>query len=152
MSPPAHDRGSRSLLRLGVLLFLLGLLTGFAVPSLATPRLGLTSHLEGILNGIFLMVLGLVWPKLTLPAWALRAGFWLLVYGTFTNWLTTLLGAVWGAGGRMMPIAGGDLEGSRAQEAVVVFGLLSLSIAMVAGCVLVLWGLSGRAGSDPTTR
>lgn len=150
MPDVAHDRGARRLIQLGVLLFLLGLLTGFAVPSLATPRLGLTSHLEGILNGIFLMVLGLVWPKLALPAWALRAGFWLLVYGTFTNWLTTLLGAAWGAGGRMMPIAGGNLEGSRAQEAVVVFGLLSLSIAMVAGCVLVLWGLSGRADSATT--
>ena len=31
------------------------------------------------------------------------------------------------------------------QETVVAFGLLSLSLAMVAGCVLVLWGLSNRA-------
>ena len=35
------------LLRLGVLLFLLGLLTGFAIPALTNPRMGLTSHLEG---------------------------------------------------------------------------------------------------------
>ena len=58
---PYGDR----LLRLGVLLFLLGLLTGFAIPALANPRMGLTSHLEGLMNGMFLS-LGLLWPRLAL--------------------------------------------------------------------------------------
>jgi (hydroxyamino)benzene mutase len=145
MATVTQDRQGARLLQLGILLFLLGLLTGFVSPSLANPRLGLSSHLEGLLNGMFLAILGLVWPRLALPSWALRAGFWLVVYGTFANWLTTLLGAAWGAGGGMMPIAAGGFEGTRPQELVVTFGLLSLSIAMVVGCGLVLWGLSRRA-------
>ena len=141
----AQEATGRRLIQLGVLLFLLGLLTGFVSPSLANPRLGLTSHLEGLLNGMFLVVLGLVWPRLVLPGWARAAGFVLLVYGTFANWLTTLLGAAWGAGGRLMPIAAGGFEGTRLEEVLVAFGLLSLSLAMVAGCVLVLFGLSRPA-------
>ena len=39
------------LLQLGILLFLIGLLTGFVIPKLANPRMGLASHLEGVLNG-----------------------------------------------------------------------------------------------------
>ena len=73
---------------------------------------------------------------------ALRTAFWLIVYGTYANWLTTLLGAAWGAGGRMMPIAAAGFEAGHLQESVVTFGLLSLSLAMVAGSGLVLWGLS----------
>jgi hypothetical protein len=48
------------LLQFGVLLFLLGLLSGFVTPALANPRMGLSSHLEGVMNGTFLVILGLL--------------------------------------------------------------------------------------------
>lgn len=133
----------RMLMCLGVLLFLLGLFTGFAVPALAHPRMGLSSHLEGVVNGTFLIVIGLVWPHLALArAWAATA-FVLLVYGTFANWFATLLSAYWGAVGTM-PLAGGSMHGTALQEHVVFALLVSLSVAMVAGCVLLLVGLVRR--------
>ena len=130
------------LVQSGVLLFLLGLLTGFVVPLLANPRMGLSSHLEGVMNGLFLVAVGLVWPGLKLPAAALRLAFWLAIYGTFANWAATGLAAAWGAGA-LMPIAGGGQHGTPAQEGVITVFLVSLSIAMVAVCVLLLWGLAG---------
>lgn len=42
------------LFTLGLVLFLLGLFTGFAVPALKNPRMALSSHLEAVLNGMFL--------------------------------------------------------------------------------------------------
>ena len=36
----------------GMLLFLLGLLTGFAEPHFGNVRMGLAAHLEGVMNGI----------------------------------------------------------------------------------------------------
>lgn len=141
------DRGRR-LLQLGVLLFLLGLLTGFAVPALANPRMGLSSHLEGVLNGMFLIGLGLLWPRLRLGPTGRATAFWLVLYGTFANWAATLLSAVWGAGGSM-PIAGGGQTGTPVQETVVLALLLSLSIAMIAVCGIVLWGLRGAVDPDP---
>ena len=141
MSPPTVEVvRSHRLLQLGILLFLLGLLVGFAIPALANPRMGLSSHVQGILNGIFLIVLGLVWSNLSLPPAASTGLFWLAIYGTFANWAVTLLAAFWGAG-TSMPIAAAGFEGSTLQEATIDGLLLTLSVAMVAVCVLVLWGL-----------
>ncbi len=133
------DRSSR-LLQLGILLFLLGLLGGFAVPSLANPRMGLASHLEGLMNGIFLVVLGLVWPRLRLPGKASATLFWLALYSTFANWAATLLAAFWGAGASM-PLAAGAQRGSAAQETIIDALLITLALGLVGVCVLTLWGL-----------
>jgi hydroxylaminobenzene mutase len=103
---------SHRLIQLGFLLFLVGLLTGFVVPVLANPRMGLSSHLEGVLNGIFLIVLGLVWSRLDLGEVMKATTFWLSMYGTFANWAATLLAAIWGAGLSSMPIAAGIHQGT----------------------------------------
>lgn len=143
--PVSAAHRSHHLLQLGVLLFLLGLLTGFAVPALTNPRMGLSSHLEGVLNGLFLIALGLIWPRLDLGPRSAVAAFWLAVYGTFANWATTLLAAAWGAG-RSMPIAAGAHRGTAMQEGIVMVLLVTLSLAMVALCGLVLWGLRRTPG------
>ena len=79
---PLSQRLGRRLLRYGIVLFLLGLATGRLVESLALPRMGLSSHLQGVMNGTFLIVLGLVWPHLRLHALLLRAAYGLLAtYG-----------------------------------------------------------------------
>lgn len=143
---PSPRRRAHRLLQLGVLLFLAGLLTGFAIPALVNPRMALSSHLEGVLNGLFLVALGLIWPRLRLAPAAAAVTFWLAVYGTFANWAATLLAAAWGAG-RMMPIAAGAHHGSATQETVIMLLLVTLSIAMVAACALVLWGLRGGGAS-----
>lgn len=130
----------RALLQLGVLLFLIGLLTGFVVPVLAIPRMGLSAHLEGVMNGVVLMVLGLMWPQLKLGAGLQRVAFGLAVYAAFANWAATLISAATGAAA-LMPIAGGGALGDAVAEAVVEFLLVSLSVAMIAAFLLVLWGL-----------
>jgi hydroxylaminobenzene mutase len=131
-----------ALLQLGIVLFLLGLLSGFAVPKLANPRMGLTSHLEGVMNGMFLAILGLLWPQLDLSHAWLVTTFSLAVYGTYANWLATLLAGAWGAGETNMPIAAGGRRGSPFQETFINFLLISLSLAMVAASILVIIGLS----------
>ncbi|HEU0296169.1 MAG TPA: hypothetical protein VFR47_25765 [Anaerolineales bacterium] len=128
------------LLQLGILLFLIGLLTGLVIPKLANPRMGLASHLEGVLNGIFLVALGLLWQRLSLSNGWLVITFWLAIYGTFANWLATLLAAIWGAGS-LMPIAAMGRQGSARQEAFIGFLLTSLAVAMIAVCALVIAGL-----------
>lgn len=141
-----RDAG-RQLLRLGVILFLVGLLIGFTIPALANPRMGLASHLEALMNGIFLMILGLAWPKLSLSPKLLRVTFWLAVAGTYANMLATLLAAMWAAGG-MMPIAGQGSTGTSAQEMVIWALLISLAVAMVLVCIFVIVGLRRTDTSD----
>jgi hydroxylaminobenzene mutase len=134
------DRTALNLTRLGVVLFLAGLVTGFVIPLFDNPRVGLSSHLEGVMNGLFLIALGVIWPKLALSPRANTIGFLLAVFGTFANWLATLLAALWGTGA-MMPIAAAGKAGTPVQEIVVSALLMSLSFAMLATCVVVLWGL-----------
>lgn len=135
----AQSRIAHRLLQLGIVLFLLGLLAGLAGPALANPRMGLATHLEGVMNGLFLVALGLVWPRLSLSPRLQTATFWLAVYGTFANLAATFLAAVSGAGA-MMPIAGGR-AGDATQEAVISGLLVSLALADIAVCLLVLAGL-----------
>lgn len=139
--PFNSSRQSHWFILLGLLLFLFGLLTGFAAPSFANPRMGLSAHLEALMNGIFLAVLGLVWPRVALGAKGSLAAFWLVVYASFANWLAVLLSAMWGAGAPMMPLAGGTMTGSNAQETVIKLLLVTLSLAMVAGVAMIIWGL-----------
>lgn len=132
---------SHKLVRHGIILFLLGLLTGFVIPVMQNPRMGLSSHLEAVMNGMFLVLLGLIWHKLQLSNNALKWGYILSLFGAYTNWATTLLAGLWGAGAEMMPIAGGSFQGVAWQEILIKIGLGSLSFAMIAVCILVLWGL-----------
>ena len=136
----AQKATADSPVRLGIVLFLLGLLAGFAVPLVANPRMGLASHLEGLLNGMFLIALGLVWTKLQLGKTGCRVAWALAICGTFANWAATLLAAIWGAG-RSMPIAAGGRVGTPAQEMVVDGLLYSLSVAMGVLTAMVIWGL-----------
>ncbi|WP_431969605.1 hydrogenase [Nocardia sp. bgisy134] len=130
------------LIRLGILLFLLGLLTGLAVPKLKNPRMGLSSHLEGAMNGTFLVIVGLIWSRLELSHAWLIVTFWLVVYAAYANWLATLLAAAWGAGAPLMPIAAADRMGSASQERVIRILLISVAVSIIAGCVLILVGLT----------
>jgi hydroxylaminobenzene mutase len=132
---------SRKLIQFGVLLFLLGLVTGFVIPALKNPRMGLSSHMEGVLNGMLLMIFGLIWPKLELTKNLLNWNYWLSLFGTFTNWFTTLLASAWGAGSVMMPIAGNEMHGTDLQEIIIKFGLVTLSISMMIVSIFILWGM-----------
>jgi hypothetical protein len=48
---------NRRLMWHGMFLFLLGLVTGFAEQNFANVRMGLAAHLEGVMNGTFLVAL-----------------------------------------------------------------------------------------------
>jgi len=130
---------SDRLLFLGVLLFLFGLIIGLFIPMMTNPRMGLSAHLEGTLNGMFLVILGLIWNKLLLNDKWLTAAFWLTIYGSFANFVAVAIAAVTGAG-KLMPIAGGK-EGTSIQEGIISFLLISLALAMILVSLIVLAGL-----------
>ncbi len=135
---------SRKLIRSGVLLFLFGLITGFVIPVMQNPRMGLSSHLEGVQNGMLLMLFGIIWTRLNLSDRTLMWAYFLALFGTYTNWATTFLAGLWGAGEEMMPIAGAGFNGTAWQEILIKFGLFSLAITMVIVSVMLLLGLRGK--------
>jgi len=140
----------RRLLRVGILLFLFALLAGLAVPRFAVPRLGLSTHLLGLMQGTFLLVTGLLWPKLTLTRALSRAGSYLAIYGCIAAWTANLLGALWGAGNSMLPIAAGQARGNVVQERIIAAGLVTAAASLIAMAMIMMWGLRGSmAGRSP---
>lgn len=131
----------RRLVLLGAVLVMLGLLTGFVSSSLANPRMGLASHLEGLMNGTLLIALGAAWGHVRLSPTAERWTIGLLAFGSLANWLATLLAAIWGAGGETMPLTAAGHQAAAWQESVVTGLLITLSFAMVAAVALVVKGL-----------
>ncbi|KAF0128400.1 MAG: putative hydroxylaminobenzene mutase [Bacteroidetes bacterium] len=130
---------SNRLLFLGVLLILLGLFIGLFIPMMTNPRMGLTAHLEGVMNGMLLVILGLIWNRIILNDRWLTYTFWLTLYGSFANFVAVFIAALTGAG-KMMPIAGGK-EGTAVIEGLISFLLITLALAMIFVCIVILTGL-----------
>jgi hydroxylaminobenzene mutase len=124
-------------------LFLLGLLTGFVEPRFANVRMGLAAHLEGVMNGIFLLALGAAWHQVVLAPKVKATAYWGVLFSTYANWLVTSLAAVFGTGALSVVTAPGR-HGKPWQESLVTAGFMSVGIAIVLTSVLVLWGLRGR--------
>jgi hydroxylaminobenzene mutase len=127
----------------GLLLFFLGLLTGFAIPAARSPRLGLSAHLTGVQSGTFLIAAGLLWSRIGLAGWSAAVGhaLWLSLYAL---WLSLLLAALFGAG-HGLPIAGQGITTTRGKQAVVSILLIGGSLVSAAAVAAMLIGFSWRA-------
>jgi (hydroxyamino)benzene mutase len=135
---------NRSLMWHGMFLFLIGLLTGFAEQHFANMRMALAAHLEGVMNGTFLVALGAIWTEVRLAPTAKTITYWTVLYGTYMNWLVTTLAAVFGTAA-LSPLTGAGHMGLPWQETLITAGFMSVGIAIVAGSLLVLWGLRAKA-------
>lgn len=147
-SPDGLRRDGHRLLQAGAVLFILALLVGFGIHSFALPRLGLATHIVGIMQGTFLIVAGLLWTKLKVSGPVSRVGSILAIYGCVAPWIANLCAALWGAGGSMITMATGGVRGSVVQEGVIRVLLVSGSAALVAAVTIMLWGLRTPPGRE----
>lgn len=135
----------RALLRHGFTLFLLAMLFVLAPDLYTNPRMAIAAHVAGLISGLFLIALGLVWNELELTPgqarWTFRTAL-----SMYLGWAAIVLAAVWGTSGAT-PIAGAGHAGAPWQESLLwlLFGVFA--VAIVVCCVLVLLGLRGRSPS-----
>ena len=135
---------NRHLMWHGMCLFLIGLLTGFAEQHFANIRMGLAAHLEGVMNGTFLIALGAIWTEVRLLPRTKAIAYWTALYGTYGNWLVTTFAAAFGTAA-LSPITGAGHSGQSWQERLVTVGFLTVGMTIVASSMLVLWGLRSKA-------
>ena len=131
----------------GVFLFLIGLVTGTQERRFKNMRMALSAHLEGVMNGTFLMALGAIWDNVELPRSIEQAARWTALYGTYGNWLFTTLGAAMGTA-VANPILSEGHVGKPWQERVVGLGFKSMRYAFLTSVVLVLVGLARRRAAQ----
>lgn len=134
----------RRLMWYGMLLFLLGLITGLLEQHFTNVRMGLSAHLEGVMNGIFLLALGAAWNEVQLPHRVKVMAYGTALYGTYANWLVTSIAAAFGTAASS-PITSAGHSGRPWQESFVAIGFLTVTIAIIATSIMVLWGLRGTA-------
>ncbi|WGR96974.1 hydrogenase [Bradyrhizobium sp. ISRA443] len=141
----------RQLLWHGIALFLLGLVTGLVEQKFTNVRMGLAAHLEGVMNGTFLLALGAVWQEVNLTPRIKAAAYWAVLAGTYGNWMVTTLAAILGTAA-LSPISAAGHSAPAWQEAIVATGFVAIGSAIIAASVLVLWGLRSSAGAKPLSR
>lgn len=144
------SRQGRRLLQVGVVLFLFTSLEGFVIPYLAAPRLGLSVHTLSALQGVLLLALGLVWPRLNLGATTSRTAFLLLIYSVFAILSAYVMASVWGAGNETMALAAGAYHGTAFQEAVIKGVAYSSAPTGLISFALILWGLRNVDSRPPS--
>ena len=82
---------NRRLMWHGMFLFLLGLVTGLLERRFTNMRMGVSAHLEGVMNGTFLVVLGAIWTEIRLSPAAKTAAFWTAPTGPTPTGFSPLL-------------------------------------------------------------
>jgi (hydroxyamino)benzene mutase len=139
-NPYNSNNEARQILFFGGLLIFLSLLSGFTVHFALAPRLALSSHTVGLLQGAILIAIAGAWHLLNASPIYLKIVKYTLLIGFYGNWICYLLSGLWSAGRANYPIYGKDMpEGAAPWQnfTVTVLGLLSGLILVSA--VLIAW-------------
>jgi (hydroxyamino)benzene mutase len=136
--PISMPRDSRLLFH-GFLLFLLGLGTGLIAYRLENPRMGVSAHVEAILNGVFLVGLGLAWSRLQLGPNLRAACFWSALVGAYANWAIPLFSAAVGASHPLL--LGSGYRAAPWQEALISASPVVGVLPPILCGSLAVWGL-----------
>jgi hydroxylaminobenzene mutase len=147
-SPKSLGRLGHRLLQLGIILLLYSSLEGFAIPHLGSQRIGLSAHTLSALQGILLLTLGLLWPKLKLGGILVPVAFWCAVYSTLAILAAYSVAAIWGVGNETIRLMGelphGLTRGTVFQEGLIRALAYSSAPTGLAAFGLILWGLRGE--------
>jgi hydroxylaminobenzene mutase len=106
--------------------------------------MALAAHLEGVLNGIFLLAVGAIWNEVRLPPTVGKITYWALLGGTYGNWAVTTTAAILGTAA-MSPITAAGHSAAPGQEMLVATGFVLIGIAVLLASSLLLWGLRGTS-------
>ncbi len=112
------ERG-QGLIKWGAVLLALSALTGFAIPLVSDPVLGLATHVQGLLNAFLLLLVGLIWSRLEIGYLGAVVTYWGLIVGAYLTLAVQFAATLLRIGGTVFPIAGGSHVGTPLEEELV---------------------------------
>lgn len=128
-----------------MVLFLFSSFDGFAIPVLASQRIGLSVHTLSALQAVMMLAIGLLWPKLKFNSRAAQIAFWTLIYSVLAILAAYVVAAIWGVGIETISLMGelphGLSQGSSFQETVIKVLAYSSAPTGLTAFFLILWGL-----------
>lgn len=135
------------LVRHGVFLSVLGVVSGFAPMFVLNARMALAAHVGGIMNALLLLGLGAVWSLVRMPPARERLATRLLVWGAYGNWASTLVASITGAR-EFAPLAGAGYGASFTVEKVTLAAITVAALASLAGLGFVISGLGKQRQAE----
>jgi (hydroxyamino)benzene mutase len=151
LEPVLQLRQGYRLLQIGLTLFLITSFEGFAIPYFGAPRLGLSVHSLSALLGVMLLIMGLLWPRLTLTAAESRMAFWCLIYSTLAIVVAFQLESLWGVNTSTMLVAYSSAPAGVASFGLILRGFLPRPLATPTRTVST-GATTGRGSASPLTR
>jgi hydroxylaminobenzene mutase len=139
-----NEPRDRRLMAHGFLIFTASILVGSVATWLPAPRMGLSCHLNGLMTGMMLVLMGLIWNRLALSGSSKTLLFWLAVVGVYCSFAMHLFAAVFPSGNRFMPFASEGKVGTDWQEAVIFACNVLIGATLIPGSLLTAWGLWRR--------
>jgi (hydroxyamino)benzene mutase len=131
---------ARQILFHGGLMTLLSLLSGFTVFFALAPRIALSSHTIGLIQGGMLIALAGAWHLLDASPKTLKIIKYTLIIGFYTNWLSLQLSALWSAAKDTFPVNGKDMpDGAAPWQNSIVTVMGYLSVLVLVSAVLIIW-------------
>jgi hydroxylaminobenzene mutase len=127
----------------GMFLFFIGMVTGMQEHRFKNMRMALSAHLEGVMNGSFLIAVGAIWGHVEVSPRAEKAARWTALYGTYGNWLFTAVGAALGTASES-PILSQGHHGKPWQERLGGAGFRSMAYSILIAVMLLLCGITRR--------
>ena len=136
---------ARQLLFHGGIMTLLSLLSGFTTFFALAPRIALSSHTVGLLQGAILIAIAGSWHLLNAPPKTLKIIKYTLLVGFYANWISTQLSALWSAGRDTYPINGKDMvAGAASWQDLTVTVLGFLSVLILVSAILIIWAAQNK--------
>lgn len=137
---------------LGVLQVTAGCVVGLIPPSAVAWFRGIVmAHIEFVINGILMIVLGLVVRELRLSRGTLKVWFVTLQIGTWLNGVTGVAAAFLGASSKLMPTINEKFPPPNGVESRFILGLLLVCVAAILPALgLTLYGLIPWRGTTRT--
>ncbi len=138
-----QEKIRRWTLLLGVLQITVGCAVGFIPPTLVEWYRGIVmAHIELTINGILMVVLGLLVYELGLNRVALKVWFVTVQIGTWANGAAGVAGAFIGSSSPLMPTLNEKFPPPHGVDSALVTGLLQLcAVTIMAALLLTLFGL-----------
>lgn len=135
------ERG-QGLIRWGAGLLLIAVVSGFLIPRVADPLLGLAAHVQGLMNAFLLLLVGLIWSRLQIGYLASVTVYWGLIAGAYVTLIVQIACAGLGIGGSIFPLVAGGHLGTPAAERIVrvlvegAAGVTAVAMLLVARAAL----------------
>jgi hydroxylaminobenzene mutase len=136
-----YEQIKRQLLWHGIFICTLAFIIGLFIPLYANPRAGLAAHVLGITEGMFLAIIGFVYPQLKLSFFLAQSNFWMLIISAYVGLLGQFLSAAFGLKRILVITGAGMAEGNVWMETSVEIATKGISVLLIAACAIVLFGL-----------